>query len=48
MGEFVNGKASGLGIYIWHNGEIYQGEWLNGFKHGKGQWTSPSGDMYVG
>lgn len=32
---FERGKANGLGKYIWDkSGEIYEGGWLNGYRHG--------------
>jgi hypothetical protein len=37
-----------MGTYEWPNGERYEGEWLNGNKHGKGTWTSKNGDKYMG
>lgn len=27
------------------NGEVYDGEWKNGLKHGSGLWKSPKGDL---
>lgn len=41
LGEFEFGKANGHGKYIWKKtGEIYEGGWLKGFKHGYGFWKS--------
>ena len=34
----LKGKPYGKGIYTWSNGEIYDGEWANGLKHGSGVW----------
>ena len=35
-GNFIRGKAEGVGIFRWANGEVYEGEWKDGLKHGKG------------
>jgi len=42
---------NGYGIYVYPNGDIYEGEWLNNQRHGKGTMTyegnaSLQGDMY--
>jgi len=37
-----------IGIYIWANGDKYQGEWCMGQMHGKGIKTMKSGDTYDG
>ena len=45
-----------MGHYSWVNsGEIYEGEWVKGIRHGKGVWKknnleNPNGyyDSYVG
>jgi 1-phosphatidylinositol-4-phosphate 5-kinase len=38
----------GKGIYTWYNGDIYDGEWLDGMKHGYGVWKNFAGDSYIG
>ena len=38
----------GRGIFEWSNGEIYDGEWVNGRKTGSGMWTSPDSESYIG
>lgn len=36
-------------MYIWVNGEIYEGEWTAGMRNGKGVWKGNSGNnVYVG
>ena len=50
-GGCVDDKASGKGRKTWRNrdGEsIYQGEYRDGKKHGRGTYTWPSGDRYEG
>lgn len=36
------------GRYVWPNGEIYVGEWLNDMRHGMGNNTSSEGHRYIG
>ena len=31
-GYFKIGKADGKGVYTWANREVYDGEWIKGFK----------------
>jgi len=38
----------GEGIYIWTNGQTYNGEWKNDKRHGFGTITTPSGYPYSG
>ena len=38
MGNFENGQKNGKGRFEWPNGEIYEGQWKNGKKHGSGLW----------
>ena len=40
------GQREGKGVFEWNNGEIYEGNWCEGKKHGQGIWKSPSGDNY--
>ena len=36
-------------MYKWSNGEVYDGEWQSGLKHGHGVWTSADGcDSFIG
>jgi hypothetical protein len=37
-----------LGLYIWKDGERYEGEWKEGKFHGKGIKTLPDGTVYDG
>ena len=36
IGEFVNGKKHGKGIYHYSTGGKYKGEWIHDKKHGYG------------
>lgn len=49
VGE-VNGVGNyeGKGKYISNNGDVYEGEFKSGFKHGQGTLTYSNGDKYVG
>jgi hypothetical protein len=45
------GRFSGEGTYKWANGAVYQGQFLNGMRHGHGIWRSNKqgrGDTYEG
>lgn len=35
-------------MYLWANGEIYDGEWSFGVKGGYGIWKGTKGDSYIG
>ena len=48
IGDWVQGKPSGKGIYIWENGALYDGEFKNGKVDGKGAYTSAKGVRYEG
>ena len=37
-----------LGLYIWKDGERYEGEWADGKFHGKGIKTLPDGTIFDG
>jgi hypothetical protein len=34
------GKREGFGIMSYSNGEYYEGNWLNGLKHGEGKYKN--------
>ena len=38
--NFRGKKAHGYGVMRWIEGEKYEGEWQEGFRHGKGTYTS--------
>ncbi|HEY9113620.1 MAG TPA: hypothetical protein VIN10_02915 [Bacteroidales bacterium] len=35
-GQFTKGLPDGSGTYYWANGDVYQGDWLNGMREGVG------------
>ena len=39
IGEFKKGFPDGIGTYYWQTGEIFQGQWKNGLRNGKGEFT---------
>jgi len=48
-GKYADGKPHEKGIYTWHNGEVYDGEWCNGFKQVYGVWRGADGvESYIG
>jgi hypothetical protein len=44
----MNNKTHGKGTYTWANGEIYDGEWLQGSKNGFGIFKGTKNDSYIG
>ena len=36
------------GVYLWADGRMYQGDWLNNNMHGKGVYTWKDGRRYDG
>jgi hypothetical protein len=48
--EVVNSRKviSCKGLYIWKDGERYEGEWADGKFHGKGIKTLPDGTIFDG
>ena len=49
IGQVINDKAEGKGIWYGYNGDRYEGEWRNGNKEGKGiYYYAKSGDRYDG
>ncbi|MEL0031055.1 MAG: hypothetical protein VW778_09420, partial [Betaproteobacteria bacterium] len=52
-GEWVEGAQTGKGTYRFGKkskwaGATYEGDWLNGRRHGLGKYTSGSGEVYDG
>jgi len=49
VGQWENGKYHGQGTYTFQNGDIYQGEYVHGHKHGHGKLTmNEKGVVYEG
>ena len=48
VGEWVNDKRSGKGVYTFASGDVYEGQWLDGMYHGYGKYTSAESDEYEG
>ena len=46
--DFLNDKRHGYGVYMFSNGDKYEGNWKNGKKHGYGVSTWYSGRKYEG
>lgn len=48
-GDCVTGDCkNGNGIYVFKNGDRYEGDFKNGLKHGQGNYTAHNGDSYQG
>ncbi|MGD1841844.1 MAG: MORN repeat-containing protein [Thermonemataceae bacterium] len=47
-GEVKNGQANGFGVGIFKSGGIYEGNWRNNIRHGKGKYTWENEDVYEG
>jgi uncharacterized caspase-like protein len=48
VGETVNGKRQGEGVYTYKDGRSYTGAWQDDKRHGQGTMAFPNGDKYVG
>lgn len=48
LGETIDGKCSGRGLYIWSNGDIWYGNWENGERSGYGILMPYQGDVSTG
>ena len=47
-GECSNGKANGIGILSWSNGDKYIGDYKDGNMHGQGTYAWEKKDQYTG
>ncbi|KAH9599866.1 MORN motif [Trypanosoma melophagium] len=43
VGEYLKGKRHGFGVFYYADGSIYEGEWRNGNKDGRGKCTANNG-----
>jgi hypothetical protein len=48
VGQFVQGRPGGRGIYTWESGARLDGAFRDGMAHGPGVFTSVSGRRYAG
>ena len=48
LGEWVDDKAEGYGIYTHHDGAQYEGQWKNDLQHGYGVEVLVNGTKYEG
>ncbi|MBF0524435.1 MAG: hypothetical protein HQK56_04990 [Deltaproteobacteria bacterium] len=44
----VDGKRTGKGKFIWADGHLYEGEFVDDIQTGKGVLVLPNGDRYEG
>jgi hypothetical protein len=48
-GEFRDNEITGVGRYDWTDSSFYEGQVVNGLRHGKGSYTNPKeGVVYEG
>jgi len=40
LGEYLDDKKSGHGVFTWPDGRRYEGQWFNGNQHGRGVFTN--------
>jgi len=48
IGNVINSKKEGKGIFYYNNGSRYEGDWKNDIKEGKGIFYYNNGDRYEG
>jgi hypothetical protein len=48
VGEALDGKMHGLGIYYFACGDVYKGEFVSGFRNGLGFYIHSTGSQYQG
>lgn len=48
LGEFLNGRAHGLGTMYFPEGHRYSGQWRDQVREGQGRFTFAGGDEYLG
>lgn len=41
-------KRNGIGVYTYDNGDQYDGEWMDGKRHGRGKMIYKNGDFFLG
>lgn len=48
QGEFVHGKREGFGKFVYADGAVYEGQWIDDRIHGEGVAIFASGNRYEG
>ena len=48
VGDYLNGKREGKGVYEYNNGDRYEGDYKDDLKDGKGVYEFKNGDKYEG
>jgi radial spoke head protein 1 len=48
VGDYVQGKKHGQGVFLFPDGSKYEGSWAEDVKSGTGVYTYPNGDTYSG
>jgi len=48
VGDFLNGRPHGTGIYVYTSGDRYEGEFRNGLPNGKGTYIYKNDDRLEG
>lgn len=48
VGEYLNGKRHGHGVYTFAGGARYEGQYADGVKNGQGTLLHPDGSVYTG
>lgn len=46
VGEYKFGKPDGTGVYSWHQGGKYEGDFKNGIRSGYGKLSEKNGNTY--
>lgn len=47
-GCLLGNCTNGVGIYQWENGDIFLGQWVNGYRTGLGRYDWANGSLYIG
>ena len=48
IGDYINWKKHGKGVYYYNNGDKYEGDFNEGQAEGKGKYFYKNGDRYEG
>jgi hypothetical protein len=46
VGQFTCNQRHGQGKYVWHSGDVYEGEWVTGLRNGFARMYSKAHDQY--